>query len=94
IDLALGSSAARGQAPIEHVAGPVGEAHILPAFGRVVATPAVLAANVLGRLERPHCADHDGFAHELHANACAPAGAPLRREGAHGAMREGARAES
>ncbi|WP_321917782.1 MULTISPECIES: MotA/TolQ/ExbB proton channel family protein [unclassified Paraburkholderia] len=91
---ALGSIAASGQAMIENVAGPVGEALIMTAFGLVVAIPAVLAYNVLGRLVRQLCDDLDGFAHDLHAYACAPEGAPLRREGAQGAMREGARAES
>ena len=43
---ALGSIAASGQAMIENVAGPVGEALIMTAFGLVVAIPAVLAYNV------------------------------------------------
>jgi len=91
---ALGSIAASGQAMIENVAGPVGEALIMTAFGLVVAIPAVLAYNILGRLVRQLCDDLDGFAHDLHAYACAPEGAPLRREGSLGALREGVRAES
>jgi len=91
---ALGSIAASGQAMIENVAGPVGEALIMTAFGLVVAIPAVLAYNILGRLVRQLCDDLDGFAHDLHAYACAPEGAPLRREGSQGALREGMRAES
>ncbi|MFT0169777.1 MotA/TolQ/ExbB proton channel family protein [Paraburkholderia mimosarum] len=91
---ALGSIAASGQAMIENVAGPVGEALIMTAFGLVVAIPAVLAYNVLGRLVRQLCDDLDGFAHDLHAYACAPEGAPLRREGTQGTLREGVRAES
>jgi biopolymer transport protein ExbB len=59
---ALGSIAASGQAMIENVAGPVGEALIMTAFGLVVAIPAVLAYEEL-----------DGFAHDLHAYVCAPA---------------------
>jgi len=78
---ALGSIAASGQAQIENVAGPVGEALIMTAFGLVVAIPAVLAYNVLGRLVRQLSEELDGFAHDLHAYDCAPAGqpqAPLR----------------
>jgi biopolymer transport protein ExbB len=78
---ALGSIAASGQAQIENVAGPVGEALTMTAFGLVVAIPAVLAYNVLGRLVRQLSEELDGFAHDLHAYVCAPAGqpqAPLR----------------
>ena len=64
---ALGSIAASGQAMIENVAGPVGEALIMTAFGLVVAIPAVLAYNVLGRLVRQISEELDGFAHDLHA---------------------------
>ncbi|QBQ95858.1 MotA/TolQ/ExbB proton channel family protein [Paraburkholderia pallida] len=91
---ALGSIASSGQAMIENVAGPVGEALIMTAFGLVVAIPAVLAYNVLGRLVRQLGDDLDGFAHDLHAYACAPEGAPPRREGAQGAPREDVRAGS
>ncbi|OLL29856.1 flagellar motor protein MotA [Burkholderia sp. SRS-W-2-2016] len=70
---ALGSIAASGQAQIENVAGPVGEALIMTAFGLVVAIPAVLAYNVLGRLVRQLSEELDGFAHDLHAYVCAPA---------------------
>jgi biopolymer transport protein ExbB len=71
---ALGSIAASGQAMIENVAGPVGEALIMTAFGLVVAIPAVLAYNVLGRLVRQISEELDGFAHDLHAytNGTAP----------------------
>ncbi|PXW29253.1 MotA/TolQ/ExbB proton channel family protein [Paraburkholderia caballeronis] len=77
---ALGSIAASGQAQIENVAGPVGEALIMTAFGLVVAIPAVLAYNVLGRLARQLSDDLDGFAHDLHAYVCAPAAEPRRHE--------------
>ncbi|HEY1997699.1 MotA/TolQ/ExbB proton channel family protein [Paraburkholderia sp.] len=70
---ALGSIAASGQAMIENVAGPVGEALIMTAFGLVVAIPAVLAYNVLGRMVRHLSEELDGFAHDLHAYVCAPA---------------------
>ncbi|MCG5074413.1 MotA/TolQ/ExbB proton channel family protein [Paraburkholderia tagetis] len=91
---ALGSIATSGQAMIENVAGPVGEALIMTAFGLVVAIPAVLAYNVLGRLARQLGDDLDGFAHDLHAWACAPEGTAPRREGAQGAQREDVRAGS
>ncbi len=70
---ALGSIAESGQALIENVAGPVGEALIMTAFGLVVAIPAVLAYNVLGRMVRHLSEELDGFAHDLHAYVCAPA---------------------
>uniref|UniRef100_UPI00197D5D49 MotA/TolQ/ExbB proton channel family protein n=1 Tax=Burkholderia sp. Ac-20379 TaxID=2703900 RepID=UPI00197D5D49 len=66
---ALGSIAESGQAQIGSVAGPVGEALIMTAFGLVVAIPAVLAYNVLGRLVRQLAEDLDGFARDLHAFA-------------------------
>lgn len=69
---ALGSIAASGQAMIENVAGPVGEALIMTAFGLVVAIPAVLGYNVLGRLQRQVSEELDGFAHDLHTYVCAP----------------------
>ncbi|UQP00661.1 MotA/TolQ/ExbB proton channel family protein [Burkholderia multivorans] len=68
---ALGSIAASGQAQIENVAGPVGEALIMTAFGLVVAIPAVLAYNSLGRLVRQLAEELDGFARDLHVFVCA-----------------------
>ncbi|AOJ36970.1 flagellar motor protein MotA [Burkholderia cepacia] len=68
---ALGSIAASGQAQIENVAGPVGEALIMTAFGLVVAIPAVLAYNILGRLVRQLAEELDGFARDLHVFVCA-----------------------
>lgn len=74
---ALGSIAASGQAQIENVAGPVGEALIMTAFGLVVAIPAVLAYNILGRLVRQLVEELDGFARDLHVFVCGePAAAP------------------
>ena len=81
---ALGSIAQSGQAMIENVAGPVGEALIMTAFGLVVAIPAVLAYNVLGRMVRQVSEELDGFAHDLHAYVCAPDDEP--REAARGAQ--------
>lgn len=56
-----------GQATIDKVAGPVGEALIMTAFGIAVAVPAVLGYNFLTRTNRMILAELDGFAHDLHA---------------------------
>lgn len=70
--IAIGES---GQASIDRIAGPIGEALIMTAFGLVVAIPAVLAYNVLGRMQRQLSEELDGFAHDLHAYVCAPGAA-------------------
>ncbi len=54
-----------GQASLDTVAGPVGEALIMTAFGLFVAIPAVLAYNAFTRTQRLIMADLDGFAHDL-----------------------------
>jgi len=64
---ALLNIAASGTLSIDRVAGPVGEALIMTAFGLVVAIPAVLAYNALTRVNRLILAELDGFAHDLHA---------------------------
>lgn len=56
-----------GQIMIEQVAGPVGEALIMTAFGLFVAIPAVLAYNALTRSNRIILAELDGFANDLRA---------------------------
>lgn len=56
-----------GQATIDKVAGPVGEALIMTAFGIGVAVPAVLAYNLFLRGNRVLREELDGFAHDLHA---------------------------
>jgi biopolymer transport protein ExbB len=56
-----------GQATLDALAGPVGEALIMTSLGLVVAIPAVLGYNWLGRLSRQLAEDLDGFAHDLHA---------------------------
>lgn len=56
-----------GQATIDKVAGPVGEALIMTAFGIGVAVPAVLAYNMFLRSNRLLREELDGFAHDLHA---------------------------
>jgi biopolymer transport protein ExbB len=64
---ALLSIAAIGTVSIDKVAGPVGEALIMTAFGLAVAIPAVLAYNAFTRANRVVLAQLDGFAHDLHA---------------------------
>jgi len=56
-----------GQAALEKVAGPVGEALIMTAAGLAVALPAVFAYNAFARVNRLVLADLDAFAHDLHA---------------------------
>ncbi|HET9159007.1 MAG TPA: MotA/TolQ/ExbB proton channel family protein [Caulobacteraceae bacterium] len=57
---------ATGQASIDAVAGPVGEALIMTAIGLFVAIPAVLAYNAFVRSNRNTYAKFDTFAHDLH----------------------------
>jgi biopolymer transport protein ExbB len=62
---ALSNVSAAGIVQIDKIAGPVGEALIMTAFGLVVAIPAVLAYNGLNRLNRVTLSELDGFAHDL-----------------------------
>lgn len=63
---ALIKIAASGNASMEAVAGPVGEALIMTAFGLFVAIPAVLGYNFYVRSNRVIYARFDEFAHDLH----------------------------
>lgn len=56
-----------GQASIDKVAGPVGEALIMTAFGLAVAIPAVLGYNALQRGNKNVLNKMQRFAHQLHA---------------------------
>jgi biopolymer transport protein ExbB len=56
-----------GQASIDKVAGPVGEALIMTAFGLAVAVPAVLGYNILLRRNKSVQERVSHFTHELHA---------------------------
>lgn len=60
--IAIGTT---GQSSLEQVAGPVGEALIMTAFGLATALPAVMAYNVFTRSNRRILFDLDGFAHDL-----------------------------
>jgi len=62
--IAIGMS---GQGTLDKVAGPVGEALIMTAFGLAVAIPAVLGYNAFVRSNRVTLARLDAFAHDLYA---------------------------
>lgn len=64
---ALASISLSGQATLDKVAGPVGEALIMTALGLAVAIPAVLAYNALVRSNRVSMGQLEAFAHDLHA---------------------------
>lgn len=63
---ALVAIGASGEATLDRVAGPVGEALIMTAVGLAVAIPAVLAYNAQVRANRVLLDELDGFAHDLH----------------------------
>lgn len=56
-----------GEAGIDKVAGPVGEALIMTAFGLAVAIPAVLGYNALTQGNKKVLAHLRNFAHDVHA---------------------------
>ncbi len=62
--LGIGAS---GVPTIDKVAGPVGEALIMTAFGLAVAVPAVLGFNALSRGNKSVIHKLNRFAHDLHA---------------------------
>lgn len=64
---ALVSVGATGQATLDQVSGPVGEALIMTALGLFVAIPAVLGFNAISRGNRRVAARLNRFAHDLHA---------------------------
>jgi biopolymer transport protein ExbB len=63
--LAIGTA---GQASIDKVAGPIGEALIMTALGLAVAIPAVLGYNALVRGSKSVLSKLNRFAHDLHAH--------------------------
>jgi len=67
---ALMGMAANGHITIDKISGPVGESLIMTAAGLVVAIPAVLAYNVLGRTVARFEADLEGFARDLRDLGC------------------------
>lgn len=62
--MSIGSA---GQATIDKVAGPIGEALIMTALGLAVAIPAVLGYNALVRGNKFVLTKLNSFAHDLHA---------------------------
>ncbi len=64
---ALLSIGVAGQATIDKVAGPIGEALIMTALGLAVAIPAVLGYNALVRGNKAVLGQLGSFAHDLHA---------------------------
>ena len=64
---ALMGIGAAGQATIDKVAGPIGEALIMTALGLAVAIPAVLGYNALVRGNKSIINRLNRFGHDLHA---------------------------
>jgi len=64
---ALMSISAAGQATIDKVAGPIGEALIMTALGLAVAIPAVLGYNALVRGNKAVLNKLNRFSHDLHS---------------------------
>ncbi|HSV58456.1 MAG TPA: MotA/TolQ/ExbB proton channel family protein [Variovorax sp.] len=64
---ALMSIGSAGQATIDKVAGPIGEALVMTALGLAVAIPAVLGYNALVRGNKFVLTKLNSFAHDLHA---------------------------
>lgn len=64
---ALLSIGASGATSIDQIAGPIGEALVMTAFGLVVAIPAVLGYNALARSNKAIVGSLRRFAHGLHA---------------------------
>ena len=67
IHRALISLGASGAASIDQIAGPIGEALVMTAFGLIVAIPAVLGYNALTRSNKAIVGGLRRFAHGLHA---------------------------
>ncbi|MBC7985640.1 MAG: MotA/TolQ/ExbB proton channel family protein [Sphingomonadaceae bacterium] len=65
---ALVKIGASGQASIDAVAGPVGEALIMTALGLIVAVPAVMAYNWLIRRNKAVMEDLNAFAAQIHGH--------------------------
>jgi len=77
---------ATGSASLDQVAGPVGEALIMTAFGLFVAIPAVLGYNALVRSNKVLLAQLNRFANELHAYFVAGARVASRHTGGGGVV--------
>jgi biopolymer transport protein ExbB len=91
---ALSAVSAAGVVQIDKIAGPVGEALIMTAFGLSVAIPAVLAYNGFNRVNRLTLAELDAFAHDLHAYVTSGVRARTRSHAPASAAHAGANAAS
>ena len=80
---------AAGQASIDAVAGPVGEALIMTALGLVVAVPAVLAYNWLIRRNKAIMEDLAAFTNDLHGYLMSDGAVKPRMGGATAAATRG-----
>ncbi len=78
-----------GQASIDKVAGPVGEALIMTAFGLAVAVPAVLGYNWLVRRNKVAMEQVRAFSGDLHMVLLSGGGGKPRAAGTAGAARAG-----
>ncbi len=81
---------AAGQASIDAVAGPVGEALIMTALGLVVAVPAVLAYNWLIRRNKSIMEDLAAFTNDLHGYLMSNGSVKPRMAGTTGGSGTGA----
>jgi biopolymer transport protein ExbB len=79
---------ANGQATIDKVAGPIGEALIMTALGLAVAIPAVLGYNALVRGNKSVIVKLNRFSHDLHAYFVTGARVPFDTAGSVVAMRK------
>nr|WP_244315109.1 MotA/TolQ/ExbB proton channel family protein [Paraburkholderia unamae] len=84
---ALTAIGVAGQASIDKVAGPVGEALIMTAIGLAVAVPAVLGYNWLVRRNKAAMEDVRGFGAELHTVLLGGRAPRARAVAAQGAMK-------
>lgn len=82
---ALASISLSGQATLDKVAGPVGEALIMTALGLAVAIPAVLAYNAFVRANRNLLAETESFAQEVHVLLTTGAALTTSPKAAHAA---------
>jgi biopolymer transport protein ExbB len=86
---ALLSIGLAGQASIDKVAGPIGEALIMTALGLAVAIPAVLGYNALLRSNKSVIAKLNRFAHDLHSYYVTGARVGVAQVGRVVAMKKG-----
>lgn len=79
----LGLAASSDAATLDKVAGPVGEALVMTAFGLIVAIPSVLAYNALLRGNKAVLVQLKRFGHDLHAYLVTGARVGARQDNAN-----------